>query len=64
MYPPSQKTTSLSKLCGDSALVKAGFVDECVNASPIGVGGMDYATARCHPQAEADNCVVIEGEDG
>jgi len=48
IYPPSQKTT--------------GFpVDECLNNSPIGVEGMDYATARCRTQAEADNRVEAEG---
>ena len=26
--------------------------------------GMDYATARSHTQAEADNRVEAEGEDG
>jgi len=31
-------------------------VDECANN--------EYATARCRPEAEADNRVVAEGEDG
>jgi hypothetical protein len=31
-------------------------VDECANNQ--------YATARCRPEAEADNRVVAEGEDG
>jgi len=31
-------------------------VDECANNQ--------YATARCRPEAEADNRVVVEGEDG
>ncbi|MBW2567072.1 MAG: hypothetical protein JRE24_09445 [Deltaproteobacteria bacterium] len=26
--------------------------------------GLQYATARCRPEAEADNRVVAEGEDG
>jgi hypothetical protein len=53
-----------------------GFpADECANASPIGVEGMDYATARCCTQDEADNRERLvmskplakseaEGEDG
>ncbi len=45
-YPPSQKTTGLP-------------VDECANASLVEVEGMDYATARCRPQAEADNRIVL-----
>ena len=31
-------------------------MDECANNQ--------YATARCRPEAEADNRVVAEGEDG
>ena len=31
-------------------------MDECANDR--------YATARCRPEAEADNRVVAEGEDG
>jgi hypothetical protein len=44
VYPLSQKTTALP-------------VDECANASPIGVERVDYASARCRTQAEADNRV-------
>ena len=51
LYPPSQKTTGLP-------------VDECENDSPIGVEGRLCATARCRPEAVADNRVVAEGEDG
>jgi len=51
LYPPSQKTTGLP-------------VDECANDFPIGVEGMGYATARCRTQAEADNRVEAEGENG
>ena len=51
IYPPSQKTTGSP-------------VDECSNDSTIGVEAMDYATARCHTQADADSRVEAEGEDG
>ena len=55
--------------------VQAGPVDECENDSPIGVEDRRYATARCRPEAAADNRMRLvtskplakseaEGKDG